>query len=62
MSNPGKQFMYWVGIVCIFIGVIIGILTLVGTISPTKLIQIIITLFSVLGGILVLISYAQKRK
>jgi predicted ferric reductase len=62
MIGPRKSMVYWVGLACILIGVVTGILIILGTVPLTKPAEAWVTAFAVLGAILVLISYSRVRK
>jgi hypothetical protein len=62
MSKSGKSVMYWIGLACILVGVVTGILLLIGTVPLTKSAKAWVTAFAVLGSVLAFISYYQVRK
>ena len=62
MSKVKRKPIFWVGIACIVIGIILAVLIGIGIIPLTRLDQNIAEVFSLCGSVLVVISYFGGRK
>ena len=62
MRKVTSSSLYWIGVVGILIGFVLGVLIIANVIALSKTSDAIALAFSVAGGILVIISYYRSRR